>query len=199
MVKAQEMRAKGAHPNSETDLERLLERVATGDACALAELYDRTSALVFGLATRILRDSTGAQDVTIEVYTQVWEHAAEYEHRRGAPLAWLLTLARNRAVDLLRKRRRERATEALESGSGVPCERPGPEDFAAAGERQRQVLQALGRLDARQREAIELAYFSGLSHTEIAARLDQPVGTVKTRIRSGMIQLREYLGHWRQT
>lgn len=175
-------------------LSGLMARLAAGDAAAAAEFYDATCHVVLGLALRILRDRAAAEDVMIEVYTQVWSLAPTYDAGRGSPSGWLLTLTRSRALDALRARRRDAATETLDAAADHPCARPGPEATSLAAERRRFVTGALSRLDAGQREAIHLAYFGGLSHSQIAARLGQPLGTVKTRIRQGMIHLRELLG-----
>ena len=173
---------------------QLVQRVASGERDALTDLYDQSSALVYSLSLRILGDEAGAEDVVIEVYTHAWRTASTFDPARGTASAWLLTLTRSRAIDALRARRRNRAREPLEAAKDVASDAPGPEDLQVAAERQRFVANALERLGNEQREAIELAYFSGLSHSEIAARLQQPLGTVKTRIRLGMIKLRELLG-----
>ncbi|MBI1817599.1 MAG: sigma-70 family RNA polymerase sigma factor [Deltaproteobacteria bacterium] len=171
----------------------IVRRAAAGDHAALAELYDSTSAMVFGLAVRILNDRTAAEDIVVEVYAQAWRSAKAYDPSRGTPSSWLMTLTRSRAIDLLRARRRDQASEPLDAASAVPSAEPEPEDATIAVEQQRFVRRALAGLSVEQREAIELAYFAGLSHTEIAAKLRQPLGTVKTRIRLGMLRLREQL------
>jgi RNA polymerase sigma-70 factor (ECF subfamily) len=176
-----------------------VQRVASGERDALADLYDQTSHLVYSLALRILRDEPAAEDVVIEVYTHAWRTASAFEPVRGSASAWLLTLTRSRALDALRARRRNRAQEPLEAASEIQSDAPGPEDLNVAAERQRFVVGALQGLVVEQREAIELAYFGGLSHSEIAARLEQPLGTVKTRIRLGMMKLRETLGNLEPT
>ena len=173
----------------------LIQRVAGGDEQALATLYDETSRLVYGLLLRVLSDPASAEEVLLDVYTQVWRQAATYSTERGAPLAWLTTIARSRAIDRLRSGRIERGrTEPLDpimyrgaSGEDVESE-------WAARETRKAVRVALDRLAPEQREVIELAYFSGMSHSEIAAAKGQPLGTVKTRIRLGMSKLREALG-----
>ena len=172
----------------------LIARTAACDAEALAALYDGTAHLVHGLALRIVGDVGAAEEVTADVYLQVWRQAARYDPARGAPLAWLLTLARSRAIDRRRSAvggvvAREQLATAVEIASGAP----GPEEVSAVAERRRTVRGALARLVPEQRQALELAYFGGLSHGEIAAALDEPLGTVKTRIRLGMIRLRETL------
>ncbi len=187
---------RGERPPTERaahDWTELVRRVGAGEHSAVAELYDATSHLVFGLALRVLGDRALAEDAVVEVYAQVWRQAASYDPGRGTAISWLLTPMRSRAIDMARVRSRERATEPLEAASEVPSASPGPEATTVAAERSRFVRAALASLSADQRELIELAYFSGLSHSEIAARLDQPLGTVKTRIRAGMTRLRELL------
>jgi RNA polymerase sigma-70 factor (ECF subfamily) len=173
----------------------MIRRVAEGDQSAVGELYDATSRLVYGLALRILSDAGAAEEVTIDVFAQVWRQAASYDPRRGTPSAWLLTLARSRAIDRLRsgaqERRRAEPLEVVEATQ--PSSGESPEESAAEAERRALVRSALDALPREQREVIELAYFGGLSHSEIAARLDQPLGTVKTRIRLAMGRLRDSL------
>jgi len=175
----------------------LIARCAQGDQSALARLYDSTSAQVNGLALRILADQEMAEEITGDVYMQVWRSAGSYDAGRGSPLAWLLTIARSRAIDRLRASAGERKQPApFELGLKAPSPEPGPEDSSALAQRRRFVRAALGRLSREQREAIELAFFGGLSHIEIADALGAPLGTVKTRIRLGMGRLRDALaGH----
>lgn len=189
MVQSEQSTAK--HPESAWG--QLVQRVASGERDALTALYDQTSPLVYSLAHRIIKDEAAAEDIVIEVYTHVWRTAASFAPARGSASAWLLTLTRSRAIDALRARRRAQAREPLEAADDVASDAPGPEDLNVAAERQRFVARALQMLGSEQREAIELAYFGGLSHFEIAARLEQPLGTVKTRIRLGMMKLREAL------
>ena len=178
----------------EEALAALVARAAGGDQMALAALYDETSALVYGLALRILRDQYAAEDVTIDVYAQVYRQVSSYDASRGTPSAWLLTLTRSRAIDRLRQeaQRRERE-EPLEATTRLPALTDGPEECSATTELRRLVQRALALLTPEQRQVIELAYYSGLSHNEIATKLGQPLGTVKTRIRTGMLLLREDL------
>jgi RNA polymerase sigma-70 factor (ECF subfamily) len=178
----------------EDALAALVARAANGDQTALAALYDETSDLVYGLALRILRDRYAAEDVTIDVYAQVYRQVSSYDANRGTPSAWLVTLTRSRALDRLRQeaQRRERE-EPLEATARMPSLTAGPEERSATTELQRLVQRALALLTPEQRQVIELAYYSGLSHNEIAARLGQPLGTVKTRIRTGLMLLREDL------
>ena len=176
------------------DLVSLVELVATGDQSALATLYDATNRLIYSLILRVLGDVSSAEEVLIDVYTQVWRQAASYDANRGAPLAWMATIARSRAIDRLRSgwqdQRRKEPLEVLgDASANMSC----PEGSAAASELRKLVRGALNVLTLEQRQVIELAYYSGLSHSEIAAKLNQPLGTVKTRTRLGMMKLREAL------
>ena len=176
------------------DLISLVQRVATGDQSALATLYDTTNRLVYGLVLRVLGDVSSAEEVLLDVYTQVWRQAASYDANRGAPLAWLTTIARSRAIDRLRSGwQDQRRKESLDVLGDTPAGSASPEEMTVASERQKFVREALNSLTPEQREVIELAYYSGLSHSEIAAKLNQPLGTVKTRTRLGMMKLREAL------
>lgn len=183
-----------ATPDGHDGWGALIERTARGDASALAALYDGTAPLVMGLALRILGDHATAEEVVGDVYLQVWHQAARWDAERGAPITWLLTLARSRAIDRLRVGAAQRAQRVpLAEALDVPAAGPGP-DAAAAAAKQRAVVQdALAGLGTEQREVIELAYFGGLSHGEIAVRTGIPLGTVKTRIRLGMANLRQTL------
>lgn len=172
----------------------LIKQVADGDQSALTTLYDSTSRLVFGLILRIVSDRATAEEVLLDVYTQVWRQASSYDSTRGAPLAWIMTIARSRAIDRLRSGKHDQQSkEPLDSIGEVTSNTIDPEEATVNSERQRIVRSALETLSAEQREVIELAYFSGLSHSEIALRLGQPLGTVKTRTRLGMMKLRDLL------
>ncbi|MGD9764491.1 MAG: sigma-70 family RNA polymerase sigma factor [Candidatus Binatia bacterium] len=177
----------------EPSREVLLARIAAGEQAAMAEFYDQTNPLAYGLALRILGDPAAAEDVMVEVYTQVWKHVAEYVSARGSPTAWVLNMTRSRAIDALRARGRDQATEPLEAARYVSADAPGPEALTAAAERHRFVHSALRHLSDESRQLIELAYFAGMSQAEIAATLHQPLGTVKTHIRAAMMQLRVLL------
>ena len=172
----------------------LLARIAAGDQPALAEFYDASSAKVFGLVMKILADRTVAEEVTMDVYTQVWRRASTYDTERGTPGSWLMTLAKTRAIDRFRSSYLERGRQVpLDHAAEVPGDRATPEQYSAGLERQRLVQEAMASLSAEQRQAIALAYYWGLSQSEIADRLRLPLGTVKTRMRLGMIRLREVL------
>jgi len=172
----------------------LISRIASGDQSALAALYDATCRIVFGLVLRILSDHPTAEEVALDVYTQVWRQASTYDGQRGSPVAWLLTIARSRAIDRLRSTKQEQQRkEPLDAASAESAATADPEEESVISERKRIVRLALEQLSPEQREVIELAYFSGLSHSEIAAKLGQPLGTVKTRTRLGMMKLRDAL------
>jgi RNA polymerase sigma factor (sigma-70 family) len=168
----------------------LLERIASRDASAVAELYEQQSRLLYGLILRILKDRGEAEEVLQEVLVAVWTKAETYNVTLGSAVAWLVRIARNRAIDRLRSRNvRDRAVEAYP----MPIVNDSPETGAVRSEQQRAVTEALNTLPADQRALIEDAYFLGLTHAELAARFRMPLGTVKTRIRAGMMALRQQL------
>jgi RNA polymerase sigma-70 factor, ECF subfamily len=168
----------------------ILDRIVARDERAVAELYDRHSRLLYGLIVRILRDRSEAEEVLQEVFVLVWTRAETYNVALGSPAAWLVRIARNRAIDRLRSNAvRLRAVEA----APPPDAADNPETRAAESEQQRVVKRALDGLPHEQRVLIEQAYFLGLTQSELAERFQLPLGTVKTRIRSGMIALREQL------
>jgi RNA polymerase sigma-70 factor (ECF subfamily) len=177
----------------ERQWELLIAQVAQGDQQALGTLYDATCSLVYGLALRMLGNTGTAEEVTLDVYTHVWQQAATYDPQRGAPSAWLFMLTRSRAIDRLRRRTQEERTMASFEHIEVPEGMVTPEESSEVAERRRLVQAAFTALPAEQREVLELAYFAGLSHHEIATQLGLALGTVKTRIRLGMTKLRESL------
>ena len=173
---------------------QLIALTAQGDQAALATLYDRTSPQVFGLVLKILNNREAAEEVTLDVYTQVWRQAHTYDRTRGAPGAWLMMLARTRAIDRFRAGAAEHGrVESLDAAQLFASDEDTPEQDVEGQERRKFVQQALAVLTSEQRQAIGLAYFYGLSQSEIAEKLQLPLGTVKTRIRLGMIKLREAL------
>jgi RNA polymerase sigma-70 factor (ECF subfamily) len=172
----------------------LIQKIAEGDQNALATFYDTTNRLVYGLIMRVLGDASAAEEVLLDVYTQVWRQATSYDAQRGTPLAWLTTIGRSRAIDRLRAGwQDQQRKEPLEALGEAPTTAANPEEMTVVSERQRLIRAALDTLSPEQREVIELAYYSGLSHSEIASKLNQPLGTVKTRTRLGMMKLREAL------
>jgi len=181
-------------PVGDPGLARLVEGIRRGDEKSLAAFYDATSRWVYGLALKIVGEAAAAEEVVLDVFLQVWRRAASYQRERGSPESWLLAIARSRAVDRLRSgaaiRRREEPLEApFDRASGGPD----PRRVTAEEERRERVARALASLPSEQKRAIELAFFQGLTHREVAAALAEPLGTVKTRIRLGMMKLRETL------
>ena len=181
-------------PEAAADAAGLLARIALRDATALSSLYDLTAGAVYGVCCRILRDPSDAEEVTGDVFLQVWQKTSRFDPGRGAALTWLLTLARSRAIDRLRSRGAARRHETgLDDGDDSPSSDPGPEARSSLAQRAALVRNALADLPDEQREVLELAYFEGLTHSEIAERLAQPLGTAKSRIRLALAHLRRSL------
>ena len=173
------------------DLRGLVGRVATGDAEALGALYDATRLRTFGFVLRIGGDRAGAEEALIDVYEQAWRIAHTFDASRGGVETWLFQLARTRALDYVRSRgRRARRFASLDTASAAACDRPAPPDRAADAEQSERLRGAVRRLPPAQRDAVETAYFGGLSYAEAAAALSVPVGTFKTRMRSALAALR---------
>jgi RNA polymerase sigma-70 factor (ECF subfamily) len=184
-----------AEPSQISDND-LLHAVAGGDELALAACYDRYRLILFGLILRILHDREEAEDVLQEAFLQVWRRAADFDETRGRAFTWLVTIARSRALDRLRSAGSR--TKLAEEAAQIPQDEVG--DAALDAEKSETgsiVRKALSKLPEEQQKTLFLAYFEGLTQTEIAARLGDPLGTVKTRMRSGMIKLRELLGESR--
>lgn len=171
-------------------LARLLSRSACGDEIAFTALYDATAARVHGLVLRLVRNRAIGEEVTQEVYLQVWRTASRYEESRGSALSWLMTLAHRRAVDRIRatEAHSRRDTTYLESNSSIAYD--STYASAEASLSARKVRTALASLSAIQRQSLELAYFGGYTHSEVAEIAGIPIGTAKTRIRDGLIRLR---------
>ncbi len=188
-------------PNAPVPDSQLVSRMAAGEDAALGDLYDRYGRTVYALALAIVREPADAEEVVVDAFGQVWRSAASFDAARGSVGAWLATIARTRALDTVRARGRrarahERAALLSDEGIAAPIAAAGSDPSRAVerGEARRLVSQALAALSGPQRIAIELAYFEGLSQSEIAERLSEPLGTIKTRIRAGMENLRGLLG-----
>lgn len=180
------------------EAEDLLERAARGDRDAVMSLYDRFAPVLMAVATRIAGGRAEAEDIVQEVFARAWREAATFDRARGSAIAWLVTLTRNRAIDAVRSRKRRTRHEddqTREEPAVVPPAST-PELAVVDAERAAAVRVALESLRPEQRQVLELAYFSGLSHSEIAERLAQPLGTVKTRIAQAVKRLRDELSRF---
>jgi RNA polymerase sigma-70 factor (ECF subfamily) len=176
----------------------LAARIGDGDSSALATLYDRYSRVVYSFAMRMLADPGSAEELTQEVFIRIWRQGGQYQHTRGAFLTWVLSITHNMAIDEIRRRKRRPKIQdngeddltiysIVDTGADV-------EGQAWLGSLRDMVRDALAEIPASQRKAIELAYFSGLTQREIAERLGEPLGTIKTRMRLGLLKLKERLG-----
>jgi RNA polymerase sigma-70 factor, ECF subfamily len=164
----------------------LVSAIRSGDQQAMAQLYERYASIVYSVALRILGNTAAAEDILQEVFLQLWRSPDAFDASRGSLAGWLAVIARNRAIDLLRKRRPESdITEVV-----IPV----VEDFASGADWSRaleKIRSVLGSMPSPQRSALEMAFFEGLTHTEIAAKTGEPLGTIKTRIRAGLLNLRK--------
>ncbi len=170
----------------------LIRRMASGDRDAFAAFYDAYASLAFGLIRRIVRSAAEAEEVLQEVFWEIWSSAAAYDPARGSPEAWVVMRARSRGIDRARSMRRRGEMRAASQAANPPPEPAGHP--AVRAEARGVVRDALRLLPGNQQEIIQLAFFEGLTQTEIAARVGQPLGTVKTRMRLGLEKLREILG-----
>ena len=172
----------------------LLRRIASGESEALSEFYDHVAGLLYSVAFRICNDPREAEEIIQDVFMQIWQKAALFDSSLGEPLAWAIGITRNRSIDYIRARQRQfRLLERLQEESGFGGESDAPPTSALGSEEVSQVRAAVKSLPEDQRHAIELAFFGGLSHAEIAERVEEPLGTVKARIRRGMLKLRDGL------
>lgn len=199
-VRRARMSANGNPPSSGDDRNReqgrLVAAMARGDKTAMAALYDQLSGPLHALAYRMLGDATEAQDLTHDIFLQLWRTAASYEPGRGTVFSWAATLTRNRAIDRIRSRQRRSEILSTAAPELQPAPPAGGDDSAAAlgqHEQSAVVRAALAELAPDQQQAIELAFFSGLTQQEIAARLKEPLGTIKARIRRGLLKLKDRL------
>ncbi len=179
-----------------TEIE-LLKRIGQGDSASFEMLYDRLAGVLFSTAYRVLNNQVAAEDVLQDVFVQIWEKAARYDPTLGKPLTWAVTLTRNKAIDRLRStQRRNRLQDSVQRESEIfeQFDDRNSFDAVASSELGMLVRGALEKLSSDQRQVIELAFFSSMTQSEIAERLDQPLGTIKARIRRGMMKLREVIG-----
>jgi RNA polymerase sigma-70 factor, ECF subfamily len=175
------------------DLVWLLGCTAQGDRDRFAELYRATSLKLYGIVFRILRQQELAEDVLQDVYVRIWDHAADYDPAKASAIAWMAAIARNRSLDEIRRRGLAIASDDL-TKLEIADHAPSPEDNAELSDELRRLERCLDGLDKPRREAIKLAYLEGYSRQELAERFDQPVGTIKTWLHRGLIQLKNCLG-----
>ena len=174
--------------------EQLLVEVGRGDQQAFAELYDRLAGMVYGVVRRVLRDPAQSEEVTQEVLVEVWRTATRFDADRGRARTWVLTMAHRRAIDRVRSEQSSRdRTERVGSQSASPAFDDVAEEVETKFEHE-QIREGLAALTDLQREAVELAYYQGYTYREVAELLDAPLGTIKTRMRDGLIRLRDAMG-----
>lgn len=174
------------------DTDQLVTALKARDERALTQLYDRYGGALYALALRITGDSGAAEEISVDTFWQLWQQADRFDGTQGSLQNWLFTIARSRAIDRVRARMARKRTTAEDPTDVTDVLRP--EEAAELVERRRLVRDAMAGLSAEQRTALGLAYYEGLSHSQIAERLQEPLGTVKTRIRQAMISLRRVLG-----
>lgn len=176
------------------ELAELLQRSSRGDEAAFAQVYDATSSRAYGLALRVVRNPAQAEEVVQEAYLDAWRSSSRYEPSRGSALGWLLTIVHRKAVDRVRSAEAASQRDATYHRETQQVEHDQTAESAHASLEAQRVRGAVATLTAVQREAVELAFFGGYTHTEVATMLDVPVGTAKTRIRDGLIRLRDAMG-----
>ena len=178
-------------------LAALMARVALGDQPAFAQLYQETSAHLYGVAVRILKDGAAAEEVLQEAFVNVWHHAGSYEAAKSQPTTWLAAIVRNRCLDQLRRRELDTVTMTTDDDDGkefdLPSGDPSPVEMLLAGAEAQSVRDCVDGLDAGQKQAIALAFYQGLSHAELADHMRQPLGTVKSWVRRGLERLKSCL------
>ena len=174
-----------------TPLADLIRATAAGDQKAFERLYAETSPRLFAIVLRLCRRRDWAEEVLQEVYLSIWDHAGDYRPERGAPMAWLATIGRNRALDRLRRQRPETSIDAVEGSGQWADPEPGPLDWALAGAQARRLKYCLDQLDDLQRSCILMAMIEGYTHGELARRLETPLGTIKSWLRRGLQRVRE--------
>ena len=180
------MRVSGKQAPDHRDDSALIDRLRAGDQSAMADLYDRYSGVVYGVALRVLANATAAEDVVQEVFLQLWRNPQAFDATRGRLAPWLAVIARNRAIDHLRRRPSEEDIDVLPISTGIDLEGAAAQKLAVD-----KVRGALAQLPQEQRKTLEMAFFEGMTHSEIAGKTGEPLGTVKTRIRTGLLALRK--------
>ena len=175
----------------------LLSRIAMGDQVAFAEFYEVTSSHLYGVALRILKDPPAAEEILQEAYVNVWHHAGSYEVAKSQPMTWLTSIVRNRCLDQLRRREVETVTLTSDDDDApeydLPSESMTPAEMLLAGAEARSVRDCVDTLDAGPKQSIALAFYQGLSHSELAGHLHEPLGTVKSWVRRGLERLKNCL------
>jgi len=179
------------HSHESADIDELLSRVARGDSEAFDALYDAVSAPVFGLARRVVRDPARAEDVTQEVFLEVWRKAARFDRNLGKAKTWIMTIAHRRAVDAVRRSESQKRQDRHGAPAEIVHDEPG--EAVIAAEEHGEVRDCLETLTDLQLESVRLAYFNGYTYAEVATLLDKPLPTIKTRMRDGLIRLRDCL------
>jgi len=182
-----------AHPAAQ-ELAELLRSASRGDQAAFARLYDATAARVHGLVLRVVRDPAQAEEVTQEAFLEIWRTASRFDAQRGSAISWLLTISHRKAVDRVRAAEASSRRDTRYHSTSQPVAHDETAEAASATFEAQRVRHAMESLTSAQREAIGLAYFGGYTHTEVATMLDLPIGTAKTRIRDGLIRMRDTLG-----
>ena len=172
----------------------LLARVATGDQVAFAQLYDNMAPRVLGLVKRLLRDHSQSEEVTQEIFLEIWQNATRYDSSKGGASGWILTMTHRRAVDRVRASQASRDRDVKIGIRDYESDYDNVSETVQVRIEHERVEKAMSRLTELQRQAVTLAYYGGLSHSEVAEKLSVPIGTVKTRLRDGMIRLRDELG-----
>lgn len=178
--------------DAERNLAMLISKIAKGCESALKKLYDNTISQVYGLAYKIVNNKPDADEVAMDVFKQIWNKAADYQPGRGSPSAWLITVTRSRAIDKIRSDTKRRTTNEALLNDSVDNS-PLPDETSSVREKREFIEKALSKLSPQQRRSIELAYFKGLSQSEISKEMNEPLGTVKSWMRTGMMRLRDIL------
>jgi len=188
--------AAGSHleDSRQTAWKILVERMSQGDHGALSELYDQSSGILYALALRIVQNPGDAEETLHDAYLRAWRSASAYTEERGSVMSWLVLMTRSCGIDRLRATRRHYAGRSAQDFSQVESPMTTPETAVESKQKNQRIRAAMGHLPEDQRQAIELAFFGGLTHSELAAQLGVPLGTIKTRIRSGLQRMRLSLG-----